>query len=123
MPRPRTGAIKEGGNVSSRSGVKIFAQFFGMSQEAYRELGPDLRRLDEAEFDGNKIEVMHEGRLPQLPALMERVRGLMAEGKKGFADVIDHDANRITRYVITKEGVASKEFALDDVVQAYAWSG
>ena len=66
---------------------------------------------------------MHEGRLPQLPALMERVRELMAEGKKGYADVIDHDANRMTRHIITKEGIQSKEFPLDDVVQAYNYSG
>ncbi|HPE37465.1 MAG TPA: hypothetical protein PK625_09950, partial [Spirochaetales bacterium] len=90
--------------MSSRTGVKIFAQFFGMSPEAHRELAPDLRRLDEAEYDGSKVEVMHEGRLPQLPALMERVRALMAEGKKGYVDVIDHDANRLTRHVIAKEG-------------------
>lgn len=109
--------------MSSRSGVKVFAQFFGLSAEAFRELGPELRRLDEAEFDGNTIEVMHEGRLPMLPALMERVRGLMAEGKQGYVDVIDHDANRITRHIITKEGIQSRDFPLDDVVQAYNYSG
>lgn len=109
--------------MGSRSGVKVFAQFFGLGPEGYRELAPDLRRLDEAEFDGSKVEVMHEGRLPQLPELMERVRGLLPEGKKGYVDVIDHDANRITRSVITREGVETRSFPLDDVVQAYSWSG
>jgi len=109
--------------VSSRSGVKVFAQFFGMSQEAWQELRPDLRRLDEAEYDGNKVEVMHEGRLPQLPALMERVQALMAEDKKGYVDVIDQDAGQISRYVITKAGIECKHIPLDDAVPAYSWSG
>ncbi|MEW5771944.1 MAG: hypothetical protein AB1916_00320 [Thermodesulfobacteriota bacterium] len=109
--------------MSSRSGVKIFAQFFGMSQAAYRELGPDLSRLDDVEYDGGKVEVVHAGRLPQLPALMERVRGLMAEGKKGYVDVIDHDAGQLSRHVITKEGVETTVRSLDDVVQPYSYSG
>lgn len=109
--------------MSSRSGVKVFAQFFGMSPEAWQELRPDLRGLDEAEYDGSKVEVMHQGRLPQLAALLERVRALMAEGKQGYVDVIDHDAGKLSRYVITKEGVDSKVVPLDDAVPAYSWSG
>jgi hypothetical protein len=103
--------------------VKVFAQFFGMSQEAWRELRPDLRGLDEAEYDGSKVEVMHQGRLPQLPALMERVRSLLAEDKKGYVDVIDHDAGKLSRYVISKAGIESKVVPLDDAVPAYSWSG
>lgn len=109
--------------MSSRSGVKVFAQFFGLGQEDWRALAPDLRRLDEAEFDGSKVEIMHEGRLPQLPALMERVRGMLPEGKKGYVDVIDQDAGVLSRYVITREGVECKELPLDDAVPAYSWSG
>lgn len=109
--------------MSSRTGVKVFAQFFGMSREAWQELRPDLRGLDEAEYDGNKVEVAHQGRLPQLPALMERVRGLMAEDKKGYVDVIDQDAGRLSRYVVTKAGVECREMPLDDAVPVYSWSG
>lgn len=101
----------------------MFAQFFGMSPEAYRELGPDLRGLDEAEYDGGKVEVMHQGRLPQLPALMERVRSLMAEDRKGYVDVIDQDAGKLSRYVITKAGIESRVVPLDDAAPAYSWSG
>lgn len=109
--------------MSSRTGVKVFAQFFGLGPEACRELAPDLRRLDEVEFADGKVEIMHEGRLPQLPALMERVRGLLPEGGKGYVDVIDQDAGVLSRYVIDREGVACKEVPLDDAVPAYSWSG
>ena len=109
--------------MSSRTGVKVFAQFFGMSPEAYRELAPDLRGLDEAEYEDGKVEIMHEGRLPRLPALMERVRGLLAPGRKGYVDVIDHDANVLSRYVIDQEGVTCATVPLDDAVPAYSWSG
>ena len=109
--------------MSSRSGVKIFGQFFGLGREAFTALGPDLRRLDEAEFDGSKVEIMHEGRLPQLPALMARVQELLPEGKKGYVDVIDQDAGVLSRYVITREAVDCKEVPLDDAVPAYSWSG
>lgn len=109
--------------MSSRTGIKVFAQFFGLGPEARRELAPDLRRFDEAEWRENMVEAMGEGRCPWLPELLERVRPLLAEGKAGYADVIDHDAGTLTRYVVDKSGVRSKVLPLDDVVAPYSWSG
>jgi len=101
-----------------RRGTKIFGLFDGVSPEAFERLE---RRLDfeEVSYDDGKVLVEHDGPVEDIEDIVVLVMEAMDEGYESSLDIIDHDENVLTRFVIEADGFRVKEMNIDDVVQPY----
>jgi hypothetical protein len=101
----------------TRSGVKVFGQVFGISEQARQALAADLAQFDEATWKDGVLDLFHEGGNIDLGEFMLRCMEVMAEGRRGHLDLIDHDKNEIVRYVFDREGYRSRVVPMDDTLQ------
>lgn len=101
-----------------RRGVKIFGTFNGIAPDAFERLKPHMP-FDEVEYSGTTVEIAHDGAFHAIEDLVLVVMDNMTSGHESGLDVIDHDANMLTRYAIEADGFRCREMNMDDVVQAY----
>jgi hypothetical protein len=101
-----------------RKGVKIFGTFNGISPQAFERL-EEVLDFDEVSYEGGTVVVEHDGEYEQVEDVVLRVMEAMAEGHESGLDIIDHDGNTITRYVIEADGFRAKRLNMDDVVAPY----
>jgi len=101
-----------------RKGVKIFGTFNGISPQAFERL-EELLDFDEVSYADGTVIIEHDGEYEQVEDVVLRVMEAMDEGHESGLDIIDHDANLITRYVIEADGFRAKQMNMDDVVAPY----
>lgn len=104
-----------------RRGVKIFGEFRGVSDEAYEKLEDQLD-FDEMSWDDDVVVVEHDGPYEEIEDVVMLVMESMDDGFESNLDIIDHDENVLTRFVIEADGFRSKQMNIDDVVQSYPHS-
>jgi len=101
-----------------RKGVRIFGEFRGVSPEAFDKLEEKLD-FDEVGYDDGVVVVEHDGPYEDIEDVVMFVMDAMDDGFESNLDVIDHDENILTRFVIEADGFRSKQMNIDDVVQPY----
>lgn len=101
-----------------RKGVRIFGEFHGVSPEAFSKLEEKLD-FDEVGYDDRVVVIEHDGPYEGIEDIVLLVMSAMDDGYESSLDVIDHDENILTRFVIEADGFRSKQMNIDDVVQAY----
>ncbi|BBD08106.1 uncharacterized protein DFE_1380 [Desulfovibrio ferrophilus] len=101
-----------------RRGIRIFGEFRGVSEEAFGKLD-ELLDFDEVGYDEGVVVIEHDGHYEGIEDVVLWVMDAMDDGFESNLDVIDHEENILTRFVIEADGFRSKQLNIDDVVQAY----
>lgn len=101
-----------------RKGVKIFGTFNGISPQAFERL-EEVLDFDEVSYADGTVTIEHDGEYEQVEDVVLRVMEAMTDGHESGLDIIDHDENLLTRYVIEADGFRAKQMDMDDVVAPY----
>jgi len=104
-----------------RRGVKIFGLFDGVTLEAFGRLEEHLD-FDEVSYDDGRVIIEHDGPYEEIEDVIIFIMEAMDDGFESNLDVIDHEENLLTRYVIEADGFRAKRMNINDVVQAYPHS-
>lgn len=101
-----------------RRGVKIYGTFNGISEEAFSRI-EDRLDFDEVSYEDGTVLIEHDDHVEEIDDIVMLVMDAMDEGHESGLDIIDHEENTITRFVIEADGFRVREMDMDDVVQPY----
>lgn len=104
-----------------RRGTKIFGLFDGVTPEAFERLEEHLD-FEEVSYEDGKVIVEHDGQVDEVEDLIVFIMEAMSQGYESSLDIIDHDENMLTRFVIEADGFRVKEMNINDVVKPYEHS-